>query len=269
MFGTNRIHGQKTFQDAPANSLLVHSIFFTLQGEGPFAGRRAVFVRLAHCNLACAFCDTAFGTGEWKTFDEIELEAQASLHWAPAYGSKEDVILVVTGGEPALQSNLTPFLLHQSGKWDEIQIESNGTIERLLPLGVTLVVSPKCAVEAPIYRSQGRSNRYFVPSEAVLMRADCLKFVVSADPNSPYHEVPAWASGWAHQTGRPIYVSPMMEYPDTERELMLRDEQGAPKPMWEMIGSEPNRRNHLHAAQLCLRYGFRLSLQTHLYVELP
>jgi 7-carboxy-7-deazaguanine synthase len=30
----------------------------TFQGEGPSAGRRALFIRLSHCNLSCPGCDT-------------------------------------------------------------------------------------------------------------------------------------------------------------------------------------------------------------------
>ena len=40
--------------------LAVHSIFYTIQGEGPFAGETAVFVRLAGCNLQCPLCDTDY-----------------------------------------------------------------------------------------------------------------------------------------------------------------------------------------------------------------
>lgn len=51
----------RDYKDLPANHLWVHGEFFTLQGEGPFAGKTAYFVRLAGCNygdkdLHCKFC---------------------------------------------------------------------------------------------------------------------------------------------------------------------------------------------------------------------
>lgn len=57
MFGRNEIVGQKHFTDLTAEDRVsITSIFGTLQGEGPYSGRRAVFVRLAKCQLACSFC---------------------------------------------------------------------------------------------------------------------------------------------------------------------------------------------------------------------
>jgi 7-carboxy-7-deazaguanine synthase len=53
MFGQNEI--RKPFRTTDC-SLKVHSVWYTIQGEGPDAGRPAVFVRLSHCNLACHFC---------------------------------------------------------------------------------------------------------------------------------------------------------------------------------------------------------------------
>lgn len=37
-------------------TLDLHSIFYTIQGEGPFCGMPAVFIRLAGCNLQCPWC---------------------------------------------------------------------------------------------------------------------------------------------------------------------------------------------------------------------
>ena len=75
MFGTNTIIGKKFFDKAPKESLYVTSMFFTLQGEGPYAGLPALFIRLAKCNLACSFCDTFFDDGTWMTYDEIQHKA--------------------------------------------------------------------------------------------------------------------------------------------------------------------------------------------------
>ena len=48
------------------NSLTVSEIFGpTFQGEGPFTGRAAVFLRLGRCNLDCKWCDTPY-TWDWK-----------------------------------------------------------------------------------------------------------------------------------------------------------------------------------------------------------
>ena len=38
----------------------IQEIFPTLQGEGPFVGQGAIFIRLGGCNLKCNFCDTEF-----------------------------------------------------------------------------------------------------------------------------------------------------------------------------------------------------------------
>ena len=80
MFGTNEIIGKKYFKDAPADSLFVTSMFFTLQGEGPYAGLPALFIRLAKCNLDCSFCDTFFDDGDWMTFDQIESKMYSAIN---------------------------------------------------------------------------------------------------------------------------------------------------------------------------------------------
>ena len=49
MFGKNEIAKARSVEDG----YLVHSMFHTLQGEGPFAGHPALFVRFAGCNLRC------------------------------------------------------------------------------------------------------------------------------------------------------------------------------------------------------------------------
>ena len=99
----------------------VNEIFYSIQGEGYWAGTPAVFIRLAGCNLQCAFCDTDFSVKQH--LDEEELLAEG-IHL-----SKPDEfyspICVVTGGEPTTQSidGLVGCLFTSF----YVQIETNGT----------------------------------------------------------------------------------------------------------------------------------------------
>ena len=109
----------------------VNEIFYSLQGEGYHSGTPAVFVRFSGCNLQCPFCDTQHSSGTEMTEDDI----------AAAVGGYPARMVVVTGGEPALQ--LTSSLvdkLHLLGKY--VAVETNGT--RRLPENVDwITLSPK------------------------------------------------------------------------------------------------------------------------------
>jgi len=120
-------------------SYAVKEIFLTLQGEGVQAGRRAVFVRFAGCNLwsgreqdrataVCRFCDTDFvgidGLGGGRFADATTLAAAAAGFWGE---ERERRYVVITGGEPMLQvDDALVDALHAAGF--EIAIESNGTL---------------------------------------------------------------------------------------------------------------------------------------------
>ena len=138
-------------------SYAVKEIFLTLQGEGMQAGRRAVFLRFAGCNLwsgreadrasaICRFCDTDFigtdGEGGGKFVTAADLAEAAATTWGP---EKAERLIVVTGGEPLLQldSALIDALHHQGF---QIAVESNGTIAA--PNGIDwLCISPKAGSE--------------------------------------------------------------------------------------------------------------------------
>lgn len=268
MFGHNEIVGRKAFPDD--DRLLVTSVFVTMQGEGPYSGLPAVFVRLAKCNLACSFCDTYFDAGDWFTFDELDDYIEQVLVEATPLPMDEHV-LIVTGGEPMLQQALTPWLFRQDRKWRAVQIESNGLVVQDIPAAVTLVVSPKCL------EKDGKPVRYLTPSEKMLNRADCLKFVME-DADSPYATVPDWAIQWRIERDLDVYVSPINVYARAPKQAKVdrltnkttledRSQIEEVISFWEpgLLDLEANERNHKHAAQYAIRYGLRFQLQAHLY----
>ena len=95
----------------------VNEIFYSLQGEGHFAGTAAIFIRFSGCNLKCPFCDTQHECGNEMSPQDILSQIR---QW-PAHH------IVVTGGEPALQvTDELISLLHRHGYF--VQAETNGTI---------------------------------------------------------------------------------------------------------------------------------------------
>lgn len=111
----------------------VNEIFYSLQGEGRWMGRPAVFVRMSGCNLKCPFCDTDFrGYSEMSADDILSrcLEEGGECRF-----------IVLTGGEPSLQVDEQLIAtLHQAGYY--LSMETNGT--HTIPEGIDWVTcSPK------------------------------------------------------------------------------------------------------------------------------
>ena len=126
-----------------APPILVNEIFGpTIQGEGPSAGMPCMFLRLAHCNLSCNYCDTPY-TWNWlgTKFSHPEKYAYAKEIHPMTAGevlAKLDHsdpkrwginCLVVSGGEPMLQQRRLAQVVNmlQAISW-WIEIETNGTI---------------------------------------------------------------------------------------------------------------------------------------------
>jgi 7-carboxy-7-deazaguanine synthase len=129
--------------------LVVSEVFGpTIQGEGPSAGRRAGFVRLGRCNLACTWCDTPY-TWDWSRFDPaVELRKVDVAEVVAAVEAMDVPLVVVTGGEPLLQQSALVPLLSALGGRHRIEIETAGTLApspELVALVDQFNVSPKLA----------------------------------------------------------------------------------------------------------------------------
>lgn len=442
MFGKNEIVGQKFFRDTPKDQLFVTSIFFTLQGEGPYRGYPAVFVRLAKCNLKCTFCfagntyismyngtrkrikdivegdhvvswdekkslfvegkvtktfkrqtdkilkirthptstnpndilfvteehpflvknkgwikagdlregdvllhlsvsdfinngetvvsvecieksnnkswvalskgkdndldvynfeventhtyvaggkivhncDTFFDGGDYLTFSEIDQKitkvieeyfTNKSLE-VPQWAKDRRMVLVMTGGEPMLQSNIGSFLEQVGSSFEYTQIESNGTFLQDIPKSTTLVVSPKCL------EKNGKAVKYLTIRQEVLDRADCLKFVMEANQESPYSSIPDYVQEWSRSNNKPVFISPMNVYnrePQKSKQLRAdssdisieeRSSVDEVISAWEegLLDTKANQINHEYTGHYCITHGYILNLQLHLYCSL-
>jgi len=119
------------------HTLKISEIFASVQGEGLRLGEATLFIRLSGCNLQCPFCDTkyAWEKGEQMTVEQIigrikQLRNRFAAEW-----------VCLTGGEPLIQ-DIENLALRLKVERLKIQVETNGTIYRALPVD-WYTVSPK------------------------------------------------------------------------------------------------------------------------------
>ena len=127
--------------DEHKDSLLVSEIFgHTIQGEGSSCGVQATFLRLGGCNQHCIWCDTPY-TWDWTGKNGMTYDQKKELRWMTfdeiadrllACSVSPSTMLVVTGGEPLLQTRgllffLAGLALHEYFPL-RIEIETAGTI---------------------------------------------------------------------------------------------------------------------------------------------
>jgi 7-carboxy-7-deazaguanine synthase len=142
-------------------------IYKSVQGESSFAGRPCIFVRLAGCNLRCAWCDSeyTFKGGYKLSEDEVVAEVEKL---APVR------LVEFTGGEPMLQEReLVPLMTRLLASRYELMIETSG--ERPLanvPVEVHKIVDVKCP-------GSGEGGSFRMDNLTALTKRDEVKFVIS------------------------------------------------------------------------------------------
>lgn len=220
-----------------SNLLSVHSVFDTIQGEGPFCGTPAVFIRLAGCNLQCPACDTDYTVGRKNhTVEELVERVKRTTDRVPG-------LVVITGGEPFRQDigHLIGLLCAEAFY---VQVETNGTLpppinalqyfhrDTASRRGAFVVCSPKTGTVHPATKDV----------------ACCYKYVMSADSVDPADGLPILA---LDHTASPRVARPPV---------------GFRRPVYLQPMDEGNTRNarHLQACvDSCMRHGYILQLQIH------
>lgn len=216
-------------------TLQVHSIFKTIQGEGPFCGTPCVFVRLAGCNLQCPMCDTDY-TSTRQDYRPEQILLAVMAH------QPSGNLVVITGGEPFRQHiGELVALLVEHGYY--VQIESNGTMnppvfawnkDTAARRGAYIVISPKTGKINTLAEAAACALKYVVRYGDA--DSDGLPKHALDMPNRPARPTPGLFSGQ-------IYIQPL----DSKDEVD----------------------NHLHtqeAVSSSLAHGYILQLQVHKYI---
>lgn len=203
----------------------------TIQGEGPFVGMPAAFIRLAGCNLQCPMCDTDYTKNRMLVSVGTIVNTVCQIQW-------QGRLVVITGGEPFRQS-IAPLVRELLLKHYTVQIETNGTLYRDdLPYDKIHIV---CSPKSPVINGQLRPH------------IKALKYVVQAGHIDAGDGLPTSVLGMKCRAARPlgfnlsdIYVQPA-------------DEDDPIK----------NKANLDAALASCMKFGYRMCLQTHKLLGLP
>ena len=143
-------------------------LYKSVQGESSFAGLPCIFVRLAGCNLRCAWCDSEYTFTGGKPFTEDEIVEQIEA-LAPCR------LIEFTGGEPMLQAKeLLPLMQRLLAQNYTLMIETSG--ERPLvdvPKAVHKIVDVKCP------GAGAAANSFRLDNLEALTRNDEVKFVLT------------------------------------------------------------------------------------------
>ncbi|HEY9733532.1 MAG TPA: 7-carboxy-7-deazaguanine synthase QueE [Drouetiella sp.] len=224
MLGKNPVRPQEL---SDGQILWVQSVFYTLQGEGPFIGTPALFIRLAGCNLKCFFCDTDFESSQWRpTLTELieRVNQEKPEHCK---------LVVITGGEPFRQ-NIAPLVEQLLLIGMTVQIETNGTLWVELPehQNLHIVCSPKTS--------------YL--HEKMLPRITTFKYVLdsnSVDPDDGLPNASTQKADSLTKVARPPQGSDVFVMPLDSGE------------------SRKNEENRRACVDVAMRFGYRLTLQSH------
>ena len=168
----------------------VSEIFTSFQGEGPYVGTPATFLRLYGCNLNCEWCDTDISTYEMIYVDDV---AEILINQME-FNNIET--LIITGGEPTLQMEEVKRLIEELPDDIRIQMETNGSLFEYIP-EVEFVISPKEDKEKVFENYYKYDNVFF---KFVITSQEDIDEVISLKEKYGYDKT-IWLQGEFSQDG--------------------------------------------------------------------
>lgn len=127
----------------------VMEYFYSVQGEGKFAGTPAFFIRFGGCDVGCVWCDVK---DSWDADKHPQMTIEELVQKAEQHASKT---IILTGGEPAMY-DLIELTDTFKSKGFQIHIETSGAYE-LKGSFDWVTFSPK-KFKAPIAQAIAKAN---------------------------------------------------------------------------------------------------------------
>lgn len=185
-----------------SGSLPLMEQFYSIQGEGFYAGRAAVFIRLGGCDVGCVWCDVK---ESWDAANHPDTAISKIIEFVVE--TKCDFV-VITGGEPAMY-DLTELTNQLKNNGIEIAIETSG----VYPLSGTIdwiCFSPK---------------KFKKPTEEIYAQANEIKVIVFNQSDF------AWAAEHAEKLNSEckLYLQPEWSKRDTMTPLIVEFVKNNPK----------------------------------------
>jgi len=145
---------------AARDTLVIHEIYASIQGESTFAGLRCAFVRTTGCNLRCRWCDTpqAFYGGTRMRRQEVLARALAL----------ETPLVELTGGEPLLQPGSIPLLAELCDAGKTVLVETSGEADvSEVDRRVHKVMDLKCPASGEAHRNRWSNLEFIGPRDEI------------------------------------------------------------------------------------------------------
>lgn len=186
----------------------INEIFFSINGEGRFAGLSTAFIRTFQCNLHCSYCDTLYAVdGDEYT----EMSVDEIISRVAQYKCKR---VTATGGEPLLQDDMLELVRKLVSMGYEVEIETNGAVpvDDYINLDhVVLTMDWKCP-------SSKMYNKMIPENLAKLRSSDVVKCVVGSR-----EDLDCMKNDVVGHTSAQVYVSPVfgeIDLPEIAQYLM-------------------------------------------------
>jgi 7-carboxy-7-deazaguanine synthase len=143
-----------------ADTLVVHEIYASIQGESTFAGLPCTFVRTTGCNLRCVWCDTPQAFYGGTRMARRDVLAQALSFGTP--------LVELTGGEPLLQPAVVPLLSELCDAGRTVLVETSGEADvASVDPRVHKIMDLKCPGSGESHRNRWSNLHHIGPRDEI------------------------------------------------------------------------------------------------------